>query len=121
MTTEALPPPPQQEGPQKEDDEVEEPQGSTSLMTSMKLMMAAALLVSAVTTYMNNNNINDSLTFGSSSHRRLTEVGDAIPSYMHDLMEELKERKRLMEETPPQEVKYWFEYTGPLQVSASFV
>lgn len=25
-----------------------------------------------------------------------------------------------MEETPPDEVKYWFEYTGPLQVRFSF-
>ena len=29
--------------------------------------------------------------------------------------DELKERRKLMEETPPEEVKYWFEYTGPLQ------
>jgi hypothetical protein len=117
MTTEALLPP-QQEVPQEEDDEEEEPQRSSSLMTSMKLMVAAALLVSAVTTYNNNSNNKDSRI--SSSHRRLTEVGDAVPSYMNDLMEELKERKRLMEETPPEEVKYWFEYTGPLQVSVSF-
>jgi hypothetical protein len=39
------------------------------------------------------------------------------PSYMKELMEDLKGRKKLMEETPPEEVKYWFEYTGPLQVS----
>lgn len=31
-------------------------------------------------------------------------------------MKDLKERKKLMEETPPEEVKYWFEYTGSLQV-----
>jgi len=40
---------------------------------------------------------------------------------MTDLMLELKERKKLMEETPPEEIKYWFEYTGPLQVSRDFV
>jgi hypothetical protein len=35
---------------------------------------------------------------------------------MEPLMKDLKERKKLMEETPPEEVKYWFEYTGSLQV-----
>jgi hypothetical protein len=39
------------------------------------------------------------------------------PSYMKDLLEDLKSRTKLMDETPPAEVKYWFEYTGPLQVS----
>ena len=34
-------------------------------------------------------------------------------------MKDLKERKKLMEETPPEEVKYWFEYTGSLQVCLS--
>ncbi len=42
------------------------------------------------------------------------------PSYMKDLTEDLKARRKLMEETPPEEVKYWFEYTGPLQVSFVF-
>ena len=35
---------------------------------------------------------------------------------MKALFDELKERKKLMEETPPEEVKYWFEHTGALQV-----
>jgi hypothetical protein len=52
---------------------------------------------------------------GGSSHRRLSASDP--PSYMEDLMDDLKARKKLMEETPPEEVKYWFEYTGPLQVS----
>jgi len=34
---------------------------------------------------------------------------------MNDLMADLAERKKLFDETPPEEVKYWFEYTGPLQ------
>ncbi len=49
--------------------------------------------------------------------RRLSDISkEAPPSYMEGLMEDLKARKKLMEETPPEEVKYWFEYTGPLQV-----
>jgi hypothetical protein len=52
--------------------------------------------------------------------RRLTAVmGEVIPSYMNELNEDLEERKKLFEDTPPEEVKYWFEYTGPLQVSKS--
>ena len=52
--------------------------------------------------------------------RRLSETNISKknpPSYMKDLMDELAERTKLMTETPPEEVKYWFEYTGPLQVS----
>lgn len=30
-------------------------------------------------------------------------------------MDDLAARKKLFDETPPEEVKYWFEYTGPLQ------
>ena len=49
--------------------------------------------------------------------RRLTAVmGDTIPSYMKTIMQDLKARKKLFDDTPPEEVKYWFEYTGPLQV-----
>ena len=48
------------------------------------------------------------------SHRRLSSADP--PSYMTHLFADLKARKKLMEETPPEEVKYWFEYTGPLQV-----
>ena len=63
-------------------------------------------------------------TLGSDSHnyrgRRLSDFISSSkknpPSYMKGLMEDLKSRKKLMEETPPEEVKYWFEYTGPLQV-----
>lgn len=42
-------------------------------------------------------------------------MGEVIPSYMNVMNEDLKERKKLFEETPPEEVKYWFEYTGKLQ------
>ena len=47
-------------------------------------------------------------------------VGNDIPSYMEPMMKDLKERQKLFDETPPEEVKYWFEYTGPLQVSFNF-
>lgn len=57
--------------------------------------------------------------------RRLAEASQAKqiskknpPSYMKELMDDLTARTKLMTETPPAEVKYWFEYTGPLQVSS---
>ncbi len=57
---------------------------------------------------------------GGRASRRLSDSTISMrnpPSYMKDLTEDLKARRKLMEETPPEEVKYWFEYTGPLQVS----
>lgn len=41
---------------------------------------------------------------------------DDHPSYMSKLFDDLTSRKKLFDETPPEEIKYWFEYAGPLQV-----
>jgi hypothetical protein len=35
---------------------------------------------------------------------------------MKGLMEDLASRKKRFAETPPDEIKYWFEFPGPLQV-----
>lgn len=48
--------------------------------------------------------------------RRLSMLEVSPPRYMEPLMTDLRERNKLFDETPPEEVKYWFEYTGPLQV-----
>ena len=63
------------------------------------------------------NNDNNSI---ASDHRRLQEENKkgTLPSYMKPLADDLDARKKLFDETPPEEVKYWFEYTGKLQVSA---
>ena len=110
----------------------------TSLLTAMKLVAASALFYSAGTSFAqtyhhheatatHSHVVNDlssspnyayqfrSLDNTNREHRRLS-ASEGPPSYMEDLMEDLKARKKLMEETPPEEVKYWFEYTGPLQV-----
>jgi len=85
---------------------------SSSLMMLLKLAASSLLLWSAFSTYQSNSVSNSSI-----SHRRLTQVsvGDYMPAYMKSLMDDLKKRRKLMEETPPDEVKYWFEYAGPLQ------
>ena len=72
----------------------------------LKTLAACALLYSAAVTW---NTQGD-------HRRRLSMVGDGTPSYMEALFQDLRERKKLFDETPPEEVKYWFEYTGPLQV-----
>jgi len=73
--------------------------------------------------YANTNSMTMSSSNGSSSnHRRLSDYTSSSkkpPSYMNGLMDDLKARKKLMEETPLEEVKYWFEYTGPLQVRST--
>jgi len=46
-----------------------------------------------------------------------TVTAAETPSYMRKLWEDLTARKKLFEETPEEEIKYWFEYAGPLQVS----
>jgi hypothetical protein len=73
--------------------------------------------------YNRNTNNNEHDDGGGGRRRRLMErkmdssSTSSIPSYMRELMKELKDRKQLFDDTPPEEVKYWFEYTGPLKVS----
>ena len=93
-------------------------------MTGLKLAAAVGFLLSAFVTLSNNNQHGVAASTPSAEmeeshhnrHRRLLEADGATPSYMEPMMQDLKERKKLFEDTPPEEVKYWFEYTGPLQV-----
>ena len=87
---------------------------SSKALSALKCIAASALLYSAVVTWSGHgSNVYDAT---AGARRQLSMVGDTIPSYMDGLMKELRERQKLFEETPPDEVKYWFEYTGPLQV-----
>lgn len=114
------------------------PEGRPSrLFPALKLLAASAVILQAVSTYhgatASETAAQDVPGGGASSgtaadletaaaqqrRRRLQSTGDGSPSYMPPLFDELKERRKLMEETPPEEVKYWFEYTGPLQVRES--
>ena len=92
---------------------------ATTIMTSLKLAAAGFFFWSALSKVLSNSATTDSsmtVLSAKDEHRRLLAVGDDIPSYMKNLMNELHNRKKLFEDTPPEEVKYWFEYTGPLQV-----
>ena len=91
---------------------------SSRSSTLIKCLVAGVLLISAVATYVSSEAAAAEQAAPTSTiHRRLSMMGSTIPSYVEELMTDLKERKKLFDETPPEEVKYWFEYTGPLQVS----
>lgn len=93
---------------------------SSKTMSALKTLAACALLYSAFVTWNSRGGSNGSsatmVQAGQAARRQLSMVGDSIPAYMEGLMKDLRERKKLFDETPPEEVKYWFEYTGPLQV-----
>ena len=91
------------------------------IWSALKISAALAFLTSSAVILRNNNEIshaNDAVSPTLPTRRRLKE--EEIPDYIKPLLEDLNERKKLMEETPPAEVKYWFEYTGPLQVRTHF-
>jgi hypothetical protein len=96
--------------------------GSSPVWTAVKLFAAGAFVYAAVTKSTTSARLVESSEVSSPSlssfqGRRLQAVGDEVPSYMEPLMKDLVARKKLFEDTPPEEVKYWFEYAGPLQVS----
>ena len=77
------------------------------------MVASVALLVSSTRNYSSHFHYRER----HGPRRRLMNAsGPEVPSYMNSLLDDLASRKRLFEETPPEEVKYWFEYTGPLQV-----
>lgn len=84
---------------------------SSRIAAACKVLVSITLLVSSVHTYQSRN----ATSVQNADHRRRLSFVSDSPSYMEDLMEDLKEREKLFDETPPEEVKYWFEYTGPLQ------
>mmetsp|Transcript_9084 Transcript_9084/g.17611 ORF Transcript_9084/g.17611 Transcript_9084/m.17611 type:complete len:759 (+) Transcript_9084:385-2661(+) len=124
-----------QQSEEESDTDYEEPLSGSSVWSLrnkivLRCLMAGVLLHGALVTYTDHNSstgiannielTNDATqrTAEESSHprRRLTAVvGDVVPSYMDALTKDLKERKKLFDDTPPEEVKYWFEYAGPLQ------
>ena len=93
--------------------EASEAKQPSSLWTAAKLLTAAGVFYGALS----GNAAVNTESKETLVARRLSEVGDSVPSYMGPLMNDLKARQKLFADTPPEEVKYWFEYTGPLQVS----
>ena len=100
---------------EQQEQAMEDDSSSSSLLTTVfKLAAASAFLYSAVSTISSSSSSSNQMGGG---RRQLSAVGDTRPSYMDPLFKDLRERKKLFEDTPPEEVKYWFEYAGALQVS----
>lgn len=96
-----------------------EESNESKAMTLAKLAIAFVLVISATQTY-NSNAVKQISKSSSSSvmhaRRRLDAIaGNVMPSYMNPLFDELRARKKLFDDTPEKEIKYWFEYTGALQ------
>jgi hypothetical protein len=111
-------------GEEEDDESGPSRSSSSSLMwTSAKLVASVLLLVSAYQYKVASTELSASsdgtatgIFGGNIMSRRLQAVGDSVPSYTESLFKDLAARKKLFDDTPPEEVKYWFEYAGPLQV-----
>jgi hypothetical protein len=94
-------------------------QRQSRLWTALKLVVAAALCTSAYRQWQYRTADGDTSAQQqySQQRRRLQQLGEnRVPSYMKKLTEDLVARRKLFDDTPPEEIKYWFEYSGPLQV-----
>lgn len=84
----------------------------------LRCILAVVLLYGSLYAYISNDGSSSNeaaSTEAEHPRRRLTALKDTVPSYMAALVEDLKSRQKLFDETPPEQIKYWFEYTGPLQ------
>jgi flagellar basal body-associated protein FliL len=100
---------------QKED---AHPQRNSALWTALKLIASVGVLASAGYRYASTSNDNTAASQQHAQRRRLQQLGEnRVPSYMKKLTQDLVARRKLFDDTPPEEIKYWFEYSGPLQVS----
>jgi hypothetical protein len=98
-------------------------QRHSRLWAALKLVAAAALCTSAYQQWLHRTADGDTVAQQqySQQRRRLQQLGEnRVPSYMKKLTEDLLARRKLFDDTPPEEVKYWFEYSGPLQVRLFF-
>lgn len=87
-----------------------QPQGPSYLWVGVKFLVAVALFTAGMQQWSAATVDEDGV---AATHRRLME-STGVPSYVEPLLRELDERKKLFAES--EVVKYWFEYTGPLQV-----
>jgi hypothetical protein len=97
----------------------DETTSSSSKWTFVKLLLSVGFCLSAYHqwNYQSESNADASTKTEMQRGRRLLQTDDIeVPSYMQSTMADLEARYALFDNTPPQEIKYWFEYAGPLQV-----
>lgn len=85
---------------------------SSAAKGAVGMMMMAGRLAPAADSHQGQNN-----NHHGARRRLAATMGDAVPPYVEPLLSDLRARKKLFEDAPPEEIKYWFEYSGPLQVS----
>lgn len=95
------------------------PPTSSGKWTFVKLLLSVGFCFSAY--YQLNHQSQSETSNGkdasTNGRRRLLQTQNIeVPSYMQSTMADLEARHALFDNTPPQEIKYWFEYAGPLQV-----
>jgi hypothetical protein len=87
-------------------------------------ILFCALTVLTLLVRNNNNNNSSAAVHPEVGRRRLEATNNPINAeptpYMEDLFADLQARKKLFDDTPAQEIKYWFEYSGALQVWYSY-
>ena len=83
------------------------------VLTSVGLFILSFYTVNDYVTSRNGNDVG--------SERRRLSVLSSENYYVSDLKQELRDREKLFEDAKPGEIKYWFEYAGPLQVSVVHV
>ena len=95
-------------------------QQSSTTLKALKVVVSAALLLSSGYTVVDRlqaNNKKDRYP-----HRRLSLLGlNGDNYYVDDIEQELKGRQKLFDDAKPNEIKYWFEYSGKLQVNDLFL
>ena len=93
-------------------------QQSTQRWLSLNSSALLLVVVVAVSIYYQARTTPEHSPQGRRQLSVIEQSDNEAPKYMESILEDLEARIKLMEETPPQEVKYWFEYAGPLQVSS---
>eukprot|EP01083_Nonionella_stella_P257135 880441_1 len=93
------------------DPETNAPNALNAIVSTFKVIASVMLLLSAISTYTSHASLKEASTVilrnDTSSRRRLSLMEEdnagsvRVPNYMNDLMENLKERKKLFEDTPP--------------------
>jgi len=99
--------------------ESEETPISSQIKSGCKLLVAIALFTNAVSTTRSTYSSSLPADILSQQRRSLAQTDPTQNSFdksiVSPILDELRTREKLFEDTPPEEVKYWFEYAGPLQ------
>mmetsp|Transcript_24339 Transcript_24339/g.55514 ORF Transcript_24339/g.55514 Transcript_24339/m.55514 type:complete len:204 (+) Transcript_24339:159-770(+) len=98
------------------DTEPQQPNTMKKARTLVTLAISACVLFAAGVKLKEVSHLSHAME-GIVSPRRLSTAFDSDGKHVETLKSELTAREKLFKDAPENEVKYWFEYSGPLQVS----